>query len=335
MKKRILLLAISLMLLMSAIGCRRTNTDNEAVSDVTFSESSSEIIAVNEEKRPEIVEESSEIKSEEQLETTSEIQSEEQSEEASEIPPGVAVPEPSPILNASTVGENANVTYGIDVSMYQGTIDWATVAASGIEFAIIRIGYRGTTAGGFGEDPNARYNLEEAQKNGVKIGIYFYSTAISEEEAREEADWISNYIADYSITYPIAIDCEGYEKEGHRQHSLTKEERSNVAMAFMDRIYENGYTPMIYGDITSFEKDAEWDTSRIEKKYKVWVATYNQNTANLKNKPIYEGECSMWQYSNHGRVAGIPAEVDLDVAYFGYDGIEKPKNSSAGTESAE
>ena len=266
----------------------------------------------------------------EDVETSEPEESTEDTEPASimEIPPEVAIPEESPILNASTVGENVGVTYGIDVSLYQGTIDWATVAANGIDFAIIRIGYRGTTAGGFGEDPMAKYNLQEAEKNGVKIGIYFYSTAISEEEAREEADWICDYIADYSVTYPIAIDCEGYEREGHRQYPLTQEERTDVAMAFMDRIYENGYTPMIYGDVKSFENDAEWDTSRIEEKYKIWIAWYNQDISNLENKPDYKGEFAMWQYSNHGHVNGIPAEVDLDVAYFGYDGIEEPKNTS-------
>ena len=260
-------------------------------------------------------------------ESTENIEPEDTTEK-SEIPPEVAIPEESPILNASTVGENVGVTYGIDVSLYQGTIDWATVAANGIDFAMIRIGYRGTTAGGFGEDPMAKYNLQEAEKNGVKIGIYFYSTAITEEEAREEADWIADYIADYSVTYPIAIDCEGYEREGHRQYPLTQEERTDVAMAFMDRIYENGYTPMIYGDVKSFENDAEWDTSRLEEKYKIWIAWYNQDISNLENKPDYKGEFAMWQYSNHGHVNGIPAEVDLDVAYFGYDGIEEPKNTS-------
>ena len=278
----------------------------------------------------EIVEEVNLSDISEDVETSEPAESTEDTEPASimEIPPEVAIPEESPILNASTVGENVGVTYGIDVSLYQGTIDWATVAANGIDFAIIRIGYRGTTAGGFGEDPMAKYNLQEAEKNGVKIGIYFYSTAISEEEAREEADWIADYIADYSVTYPIAIDCEGYEREGHRQYPLSQEERTDVAMAFMDRIYENGYTPMIYGDVKSFENDAEWDTSRLEEKYKIWIAWYNQDISTLENKPDYKGEFAMWQYSNHGHVNGIPAEVDLDVAYFGYDGIEEPKNAS-------
>jgi len=99
-------------------------------------------------------------------------------------------------------------------------------------------------------------------------------------------------------------------------------------MAFMDRVYERGYTPMIYSTVNELSLDAKWDTSRIEKKYKVWIALYNLYTTELENKPPYEGQCSMWQYSNTGRVAGIGAQVDLDVAYFGYNGTEKPKDSS-------
>lgn len=229
------------------------------------------------------------------------------------------------LLNASTVGENSSVTYGIDVSKYQGTIDWSVVASEGIEFAMIRIGYRDPSSGYIGADSTSEYNLKEAQKNGLKIGVYFFSTAASEDEAREEADWVANYISEYSVTYPVAYDCEGYGKESSRQFSLTKEERSNIAMAFMDRIYQNGYTPMIYGDAKVFKDDAGWTASAMETKYKMWVAIYDQDISHPENKPAYDGRCSMWQYSNHGRINGIPAEVDLDVAYFGYDGTEQPK----------
>ena len=236
-------------------------------------------------------------------------------------------PEETQLLNASTIGENDNISYGIDVSKYQGTIDWAKVAADGIEFAMIRVGYR-DSSGTVGADPTAKYNLQEAEKNGVKIGVYFFSTAATLEEAREDADWVADFIAGYAITYPVVFDCEGFEKETSRQYHLTNEERSNIAMAFMDRVYERGYTPMIYSTVNELSLDAKWDTSRIEKKYKVWIALYNLYTTELENKPPYEGQCSMWQYSNTGRVAGIGAQVDLDVAYFGYDGTEKPKDSS-------
>ena len=94
-------------------------------------------------------------------------------------------------------------TFGIDVARYQGTIDWKKVAQSGIDFAIIRVGYRGKTDGIIKEDPNGRYNLQEASKAGIKIGAYFFSTAVSEAEAEEEAEWMGRVLAQYPITYPV------------------------------------------------------------------------------------------------------------------------------------
>ena len=96
--------------------------------------------------------------------------------------------------------ETEDTTYGIDVARYQGTIDWDTVAQSGIDFAMIRVGYRGQTDGIIKEDPNGRYNLQEATKAGIKIGAYFFSTAASEEEAKEEAAWLGQSLANYPLT---------------------------------------------------------------------------------------------------------------------------------------
>lgn len=229
-------------------------------------------------------------------------------------------------LNASTAGENDTVTYGIDVSKYQGDIDWVQVAATGIDFAIIRAGYRDPGSANLGADSYALKNIQEATENGVKVGVYFFSTAVSVEEAQAEADWLADLLAPYSITYPVAYDCEGFEH--NRQAGLTKEERTNVAMAFMNRIYQRGYTPMFYSAVENIENDAKWDTSRLEKKYKMWVARYNQETSDYALGPDYVGECAMWQYSCHSRIAGVyNAEVDLDVAFFGYDGVEPPKNA--------
>ncbi len=229
-------------------------------------------------------------------------------------------------LNASTAGENDTVTYGIDVSKYQGDIDWAQVAATGIDFAIIRAGYRDPGSANLGADSYALKNIQEATENGVKVGVYFFSTAVSVEEAQAEADWLADLLAPYSITYPVAYDCEGFEH--NRQAGLTKEERTNVAMAFMNRIYQRGYTPMFYSAVENIENDAKWDTSRLEKKYKMWVARYNMETSDYALGPDYAGQCAMWQYSCHSRIAGVyNAEVDLDVAFFGYDGVEPPKNA--------
>ena len=240
----------------------------------------------------------------------------------------------SALINASNVGENNKITYGIDVSKYQGTIDWEKVSESNISFAMIRIGYRNYASGKITEDSNALYNMQEAEKHGIKIGVYFASTAITEKEAREEADWVAAFIAQYPITYPVAYDCEGFEKETSRQKNLTKDERSNYAMAFMDRIYELGYTPIFYSAVNELKQDNKWNTSQIQRKYKVWLAWYNQDISNLENKPAYDGQFVMWQYSNKGAVEGIQGDVDLNVAYFGYDGTEEAKDKSPREEAA-
>ena len=228
------------------------------------------------------------------------------------------------ILNASTVGENTSVTYGIDVSKYQGDIDWAKVAATGIDFAIIRAGFRDPGSAYIGADSYAEKNLREATDNGIKVGVYFFSTAATVAEAQEEADWLADLLAPYSITYPVGYDCEGFDK--NRQAGLTQEERTNVAMAFMNRIYERGYTPMFYSAVENLENDAKWDTSRLQKKYKMWVAKYDQDTQDYAAGPDYPGACAMWQYSCHSRIDGVyNAEVDRNAAFFGYDGTEPPK----------
>ena len=232
------------------------------------------------------------------------------------------------LVNASSVGENSSITYGIDVSKFQGTIDWSQVASSGVNFAMVRVGYRDSSTGEIKEDTNAKYNMQEAEKYGIKIGAYFFSTAISEDEAVEEANWVTNYIAQYPITYPVGYNCEGFEKSTSRQYNLTKTDRSNIAMAFLGQIYNGGYTPIFYASKNELAGDAKWNTSTIQQKYKIWMAWYNQDTSNIANGPAYDGQCAMWQYTNAGTVAGIPKAVDVDVAYFGYDGTETAKDTS-------
>ncbi|MCR5416652.1 MAG: glycoside hydrolase family 25 protein [Pseudobutyrivibrio sp.] len=232
------------------------------------------------------------------------------------------------IVSASSVGENTQITYGIDVSKFQGTIDWSQVAGAGVNFAMIRVGYRDSSTGEIKADTNAKYNMQEAEKNGIKVGAYFFSTAISKEEAVAEADWVASYVAQYPITYPVGYNCEGFENSTSRQFSLTKDERSNIAMAFLDEIYNKGYTPMFYASKNEMADDAKWNTSTIETKYKMWMAWYNQDTSTLANGPAYDGQCHMWQYTNQGTVPGIPKKVDMDVAYFGYDGTETAKDTS-------
>ena len=136
------------------------------------------------------------------------------------------------LLVSERVQEQQRVTIGIDVSRYQGTIDWDQVAGTGIDFAMIRVGYRSSEEDReIYADTNARYNMQEAQAAGVQVGVYFFSTASTEEEAREEALWVAEYISQYQITYPVAFDCEGYEQEGSVLFNLGKEKRTDIAVA--------------------------------------------------------------------------------------------------------
>ena len=127
---------------------------------------------------------------------------------------------------AKAEGETDEATLGIDVSKYQGNIDWEQVAQSGVEFAMVRVGYRTKVTGIIYEDPGARYNLQEAAKNGILVGAYFFSSAVTEEEAREEAAWTAAFISRYPITYPVAYNCEDFQSPDSRQYGLGVEERT-------------------------------------------------------------------------------------------------------------
>lgn len=209
------------------------------------------------------------------------------------------------------------ITYGIDVSKYQGTIDWKTVAEQDVDFAMIRIGYRTLADGKIVADSNAKYNMQEAQKYGIKVGGYFFSTAVSDEEAVEEANWVADYVAKYQITYPIAFDCEGYYKQESRQSFMTKTQRTDTAIAFMKTIEERGYSPIFYGAKSEMENDANWEMNRISTIYNVWVAQYPAGYTS-DTECSYDGAYVMWQYTNRGSVPGIKGSVDMNIAYFGY-----------------
>ena len=235
----------------------------------------------------------------------------------------------SKLLSSESAAETNQLSFGIDVARYQGTIDWAQVAASGVDFAMVRTGYRMDGTREIVADSNARYNMQEAQKNGIKLGVYFFSTAVNETEAVEEADWVADYIAQYRITYPGAYDCEGFERADSAQYGLSKEQRTDIAIAFLNRIYERGYTPMFYASMGELTGEAKWVTSRIENTYKIWVSQYPSAPYPQTGKSSYQGVHAMWQYTNRGTVAGIGRPVDVNIAYFGYEGTAEAQNGEA------
>ena len=194
---------------------------------------------------------------------------------------------------------------GIDVSKWNGTIDWSQVKASGVNYVIIRCGYRGSSKGALIEDPKYKANIEGATKAGLKVGVYFFSQAIDEVEAVQEASMVLSLVKNYKISYPIFLDVEA---SGGRADNISKETRTAVCKAFCQTIQNSGYTAGIYANKT-------WLTSKIDTSqlgsYKIWLAQYAA-------APTYAGRYEIWQYKDSGSVPGISGHVDLNLSYLGY-----------------
>lgn len=192
---------------------------------------------------------------------------------------------------------------GIDVSKYQGDIDWKKVKADGVEYAIIRIAYRGYGSGEIVTDEKAIENIKDATKAGVKVGVYFFSQAINEKEAREEVQYVVDLVKDCKIEYPIVFDMEEISGDTARTDKLTKEEKTDIAIAFCEEVKKEGYTPMIYANIKWFA--SQYEMERIEK-YDKWFAYYDDNL-------YFPYKIKMWQYTDSGKVDGIAGNVDLNI----------------------
>ncbi len=191
---------------------------------------------------------------------------------------------------------------GVDVSEHQGKIDWPKVREAGVEFAMIRLGYRGYTEGGLFPDPYALENLQEARKAGLKVGAYFYSQAITPEEAREEAEYALQILGDQQLDYPLAFDWE-YVSEDARTGNTDARTVTESSIAFCDAVKEAGYTPMVY-----FNQDLGSRLFLLEELtgYEFWLAMYH-------DEMTYPYRVEMWQYTEEGEVPGIPGKVDVNL----------------------
>jgi GH25 family lysozyme M1 (1,4-beta-N-acetylmuramidase) len=234
---------------------------------------------------------------------------------------------PQITAQAATPNEVASAAIGIDVSRFNGIINWDQVATSGVQFAMIRVGSRTSTTGIMSEDVYARYNLQEANRVGIKVGVYFYSTAVTEAEVLEEANFVINLISKYKITFPVAYDCENYNSSSSRQFPLGRDIRTVLAVRFLDTIAAAGYTPMFYASQSAMNGNADWNMAVLNK-YKVWVAQYPAQPFPITTATTYTGVYSMWQYTSKGAIAGISGSVDMSVSYFNYDGIADAKDTS-------
>lgn len=236
-------------------------------------------------------------------------------------------------ISAEELTAKAGKANGIDVSKWQGKINWSRVAACGIDFAMIRIGFRGEN-GVIYRDTCADYNIQQAEKVGIAVGVYFFSTAVNTEEARKEAEWTAAAIAGYSVSYPVVYDCEGFLNAGSRMYGISSTQRTDNALAFLNAIKAAGYDGMLYSAVSELQASRHWETERIEKEFSVWVARYPDVPYPKTEQPGYSGRYDMWQYTDNGRVSGIDGNVDLSVSYL-YPTLKKPKNSSARPATAE
>ena len=196
---------------------------------------------------------------------------------------------------------------GIDVSKWNKEIDWNKVKADGVEFAIIRCGYRGSTTGYLVEDPYFRKNIEGARQAGVKVGVYFFTQAVTEVEAVEEASMVTMLCQEYALDYPVFIDTEGAGGKG-RADSLSKEDRTKVCAAFCRTIENSGKKSGVYASKNWFEKNLSTEDISAEN---IWLAQYS-------SKATYAGDYQMWQYTSSGTVDGIEGRVDLNLSYKKY-----------------
>lgn len=228
-------------------------------------------------------------------------------------------------IDADKLNVNHGKSNGIDVSKWQGKINWNQVKNNEIDFAFIRIGYRGEN-GVIYKDDNADYNIQQATKAGILVGVYFYSTAQNQNEAIEEAKWTLQCIERYSISYPVVYDCEGYKNSSSRTYKLSSKERTENAIAFLDTVSNKDYDTMFYSSLN--DMSSHWDVNQIKGKYKVWIAQYSSTIYPEKQKPDYDGECHAWQYTNKGKVSGIEGNVDMVVCYF-ENKKSNPKNTNA------
>lgn len=196
---------------------------------------------------------------------------------------------------------------GVDVSKYQGNIDWNKVKASGIEFAIIRVGYRGYGTGVLVEDSTFRQNIKGATAAGLKVGLYFYSQAINETEAVEEASMVISLCQGYNISYPIYFDTEKVAGDTGRADNISRAQRTANAVAFCETIRNSGYKAGVYSYASWFYNQLNMASLSP---YSIWIAQYRDQLS-------FDYNYDIWQYSSTGTVPGIPKPTDMNVSKLG------------------
>ena len=220
-------------------------------------------------------------------------------------------------IHRNLVNLNKDVAYGIDVSYHNGKITWSKVKDE-VDFAFIRVGYRGYMDANIYLDPKAKRNLKYATKNEIPVGVYFYSQAINEEEAEEEAEFLLEEIKDYKISLPVAIDFEYASESGkdagrlYDAHLSTKE-NTNVINAFCKKVEKAGYAPCVYA--SSYIYKYHLNMRKLDNDIMIWVADYNKTVT-------YGGDYDFWQFSKTAECKGVPSKY-VDANYWYIDKEQK------------
>ena len=211
-------------------------------------------------------------------------------------------------------GENGRITYeregkkarfGVDVSHHQEEIDWQAAAADGVEFAMLRLGYRGYETGRLNQDRFFERNYEEARKAGIQVGVYFFSQAVNPGEAAQEAEFVLDVLKGRPLDYPVVFDWETiHHSKDPRTLYVNEEEMTDLAKAFVERIRKDGtYEPMLY--FNPLMGYLGYDLGKLED-VDYWLARYD-------NDPDFYYDYALWQYSHTGQVDGIQGDVDLNL----------------------
>lgn len=204
--------------------------------------------------------------------------------------------------------DSGSARLGIDVSDFQGDIDWASVKEAGIDFVMIRAGYRGATKGKLNTDEKFEQNYEGAKAAGIDIGVYFFSQATSVEEAEAEAAYVLQLLQDKPLSYPVVFDWEIAEVKNSRTASATGEQITSYATAFCKKVKMAGYKPAVY-----FNRHLGYEYYNLEtlKDYDFWLAEY-------RNVPAFYYNFNLWQYSDNAEVQGIEGAVDINICFKSY-----------------
>lgn len=197
---------------------------------------------------------------------------------------------------------------GVDISKYQDYIDFVKLKKAGVDFVMIRVGARGYGSGQLAVDDYFSENIKRATDAGLQIGLYFFSQAITTDEAVEEANLVLESIGDYDVRYPIAFDMESIPNDTARIDNLTREEKTRIAQAFLDTVQEAGYIPMLYGN-------KEWLIKKVDLSkltdYDIWLSQAG-------DLPDYPYRFTMWQYSNTASIDGIAGYANLNISFIDY-----------------